>query len=168
MNTSTLAPVNQKELETEFYTALQRPENYGVQAEFARQRGDDSDSYVSRMHSPHVPEVKSWLYEAADELDKLCKADVEKTGNLDLADLALSILSRVVARHKARLNAGVRSVERVTFGDARRTFSDLEAVDANYEDGMCSREVLEKAKERHIRTVAMVGVPEKRAEVQIS
>jgi hypothetical protein len=86
-------PPNQFRIEQEFYAFIQRPELRGFNARLAEELGHESDSHVSRMHSPHVPETPSWLYKSAVSLDKACRADVRA------AQKALDILRRTVAAH---------------------------------------------------------------------
>jgi hypothetical protein len=162
MNTSTLAPVNQNEIETEFYEALQRPENYGVQAEFARQRGDRDDSYVSRMHSPHVSEVPSWLYVAADQLDKLCRAGLEKTGSPRLSKLALTMLTDVVRRHEPQAGAMAST------NALASAYHNFMAVLAAREDGMATPGQVEEARERLAEATGRCGRPERVGSVHVS
>ena len=105
------------------------------------------------MHSPHVPERPSWLWKAADKLDKVCRA------NLAVAEFALSILTWVVSRY--------RSTEQgVKFTDARRSFAALEIAYADFEDNKLTREELQAAKDRHIEIVARVGLPAQVGEMQ--
>jgi hypothetical protein len=68
----------------------------------------------------------------------------------------------------AKLSAMLRAeephrAESVGMGDATRTFSDLLNVAVEREEGMCSPEKLEAAKERHVETVAKVTVYSQRA-----
>ena len=141
-----LPPPVQSEVEREFYDFLKRPENRGFNKGFAAWLGEDSEAYVSRMHSPHVPETPSWLYKAALDLDRACKV------NPAVGKKALEILTRVVARYAER-----PATERTL--DA--TFYTFKAALAAYEDGELTPEKFETARNELVETVARVGVPER-------
>lgn len=139
-----LPPVNQHEIEKEFYDFIMLPENYGFNAAFARQLGHKEDSTVSNWHSPHVPASKSWLYKAADRLDRCFKARPA------VGRKALSILNRVAARHeKPASEKGLDAA-----------FYAFKAALAAFEDNGLPPEKLEEARAELQKAVALVGMPE--------
>jgi hypothetical protein len=142
--TNSIEPVTRHEVEKRFHDFIQKPENRGFNTAFARWLGHADDSHVSRMHSPFVSEVPSWLWKAADKLDKACRA------NLTVGKFALSILAWVVSRHE-------QGTEPVTVNSFESSYHNLRAVLANREDGLATDEQVEEAKQRHAEATARVG-----------
>lgn len=141
-------PPNQYRIEKEFWDFIQSPENRGFNARFAEHRGDADASYVSRMHSPFVPEVKSWLYETALEIHRAFEA------NPRVGEFALRILGAV--------GAAYRPAGDLRLTDVRRAQSDFDAVSADFEDGLATPEELELAAERLAVTLGRLRVRRER------
>jgi len=142
-----LPPPNQKQIEQEFYDFIQRPENRGFNTAFAQWRGDEGDSYVSRMHSPFVPEVKSWLYKAALQLFYAFKARPA------VGRKALNILNSIGAMFSEQKPASEKGLD--------ASYYAFKAALAAYEDGDLSREEFERARTAHLDVTLRVGLPEK-------
>lgn len=138
-----IPPPNQHEIETEFHDFIMRPEQRGFNASFARWREDKDDSYVSRMHSPHVPEARSWLFEAASQLDKACRA------NLAAGRKALQMLAGVVARHSSR-------DEPVCDDALDAAWYQFKAVKARFAAGMCTADEYDAARNYLVETLGRV------------
>jgi len=141
---STIEPVNQYDVEREFYDFLQRPENYGFNAAFARQLGHKDDAHVSRMHSPHVPETPSWLYKVA------VKFNAAAAANPRVARFALSILNRIIARHSDEPRA---SEDHELLALTREFIGAMKDAD----DGYTSRSDAERVRERLAEFIAGYG-----------
>jgi hypothetical protein len=141
---SQLPPVNQYEIEKEFHDFIMRPEHYGFNAEFARQLEHKDDSTVSNWHSPHVPASKSWLYKAADKLDRCFRARPA------VGRKALAILNRIGAQYAAPI-ANDYSMDAAYF--------NFKALVKEHEDTGGKAEELEAARERLAVMIARAGRP---------
>jgi hypothetical protein len=139
-------PVNQYKLEREFYDFIQLPENRGFNTHFAEELRHKDDSGVSRMHNPNVAEVKSWLYKAADKLDRAARV------NFAVGRKALAILAAVVARHEP-----VGDPAAVSTSAFEALYYNFLKRRAECEDGFCSEADVAEAKDRAVEALARVG-----------
>jgi hypothetical protein len=153
MKNTPLPPVNRYAFEKEFHDFIQ--EVRGFNARFAEQLGLRDDSHVSRMHSPFVEEVPSWLYKAAAKIDAACRAD------LSVGRKALAMLSAVVRRHEAEPAA-------VSTNTLESAYHNFRAVLAAREDGQATQEAVEEARGRLAEAAGRCGRPERMATVQFS
>lgn len=129
-----ISPVNRYAFEKEFHDFIS--EVRGFNSRFAEQLNHKDDSHVSRMHSPFVEEVESWLYKAAVKIDAAARAD------LSVARKALAMLTAVVRRHEP---------EKTTVGGTNAlesAYHNFRAVLAAREDGLVSQRQVEEAGER--------------------
>lgn len=136
-------PPNQSRIEREFYDFIQRPELRGFNSRLADEFGHESDSHVSRMHSPHVPETRSWLYELAGQLDKACRA------NLGVGRKALSILSAVVVRHAS-------ASEPLCDDALDAAWYQFKSFKASFNAGLCSADEYDAARNHLVETLGRI------------